>query len=60
LNDKFDQQPNPEQRRRLLTNWFDALKTLRFIHRAREFYPDISLRHTLAELPISMRNQITF
>ena len=60
LNDKFDQQPNPEQRRRLLTNWFDALKTLRFIHRAREFYPDISLRHTLAELPISLRNQITF
>lgn len=60
LNDKFYQQPNPEQRQHLLTNWFDGLKTLRFIHRAREFYPDVSLHQTLGKLPTSLRKQITF
>ena len=53
INDKFYQQPSPEQRLRLLTDWFDALKTLRFVHRARDFFPDASLLRTLAQLPAS-------
>jgi lambda repressor-like predicted transcriptional regulator len=35
------------QRQRVATEWFDALKTLRFIHLARRFYPDKSLLETL-------------
>jgi hypothetical protein len=35
------------QRQRVANEWFDALKTLRFIHLARRFYPDKSLLETL-------------
>ena len=58
INDKFYQQPSPEQRLRLLTDWFDALKTLRFVHRARDFFPDTSLLRTLAQLPASYATKL--
>lgn len=35
------------RRQRAATEWFDALKTLRFIHLARRFHPDKSLLETL-------------
>jgi hypothetical protein len=37
----------PSQRQRVANEWFDALKTLRFIHLARRFHPDQSLLETL-------------
>ncbi|MBO79186.1 MAG: hypothetical protein CMQ22_06420 [Gammaproteobacteria bacterium] len=60
VNDKLYQQPNAAQRQRLVTDWFDALKTLRFVHLARSYFPDTSLRQTLAQLPAPLRNEITF
>jgi len=36
--------PTREQRIAILTQWFDAGKTLRFIHLARKYHEDISLR----------------
>ena len=36
-----------KQRQRVAQEWFDALKTLRFIHLARRFHPDKSLLETL-------------
>ncbi|MGK0220804.1 MAG: hypothetical protein ACI9ON_000032 [Limisphaerales bacterium] len=35
---------NLAPRSRGITNWFDALKTLRFIHRAQQIYPDQPLK----------------
>jgi hypothetical protein len=35
------------QKEKLITQWFDALKTLRFIHLARKFHPDKPLLLTL-------------
>ena len=60
LNDKLYQQPNTAQRQRLVNDWFDGLKTLRFVHLARSYFPNTSLRQTLTKLPPSLRNEITF
>ena len=54
------QQPSTRQRQKLLNDWFDALKTLRFVHEAAKYYPDPSLRQTLLSLPPLLRNKITF
>jgi len=43
----FESAYAPPRRKRALTEWFDGLKTLRFIHAARKFYPDESLLNTL-------------
>ena len=60
LNDKLYQQPNTAQRQRLVNDWFDGLKTLRFVHLARSYFPNTSLRQTLTKLPPSLRDEITF
>lgn len=53
-------QNNPRQREKMTNEWFDALKTLRFIHLAGKHYPNTSLLQTLRSLPTSLRNKITF
>lgn len=40
--------PRRAQRQKMLTEWFDAGKTLRFIHLAREHYPDLPLHQIQA------------
>ncbi|GIR63470.1 MAG: hypothetical protein CM15mP68_1360 [Pseudomonadota bacterium] len=60
LNPALLQQPSTRQRQKLLNDWFDALKTLRFVHEAAKYYPDTSLRQTLLSLPPLLRNKITF
>jgi hypothetical protein len=40
--------PTIEQKTAILTQWFDAGKTLRFIHLARKYHADISLRELQA------------
>jgi hypothetical protein len=41
------QYPPGNRRRQVLNEWFDAGKTLRFIHEARRFYPDQPLLNTV-------------
>ena len=36
----YDKYPTQHQRRVMLNGWFDAFKTLKFIHAARHFFPD--------------------
>ena len=60
LNPTLFQQPSALQRQKLLNDWFDALKTLRFVHLAAEYYPDTSLLQTLQSIPPELRNKITF
>ena len=42
---------HPKQRHLMSTQWFDALKTLRYIHHAQRQFPDISLLETLTNHP---------
>ena len=42
-----DTSTSPNQRQRVANEWFDGLRTLRFIHLARRFHPDKSLLETL-------------
>jgi hypothetical protein len=43
-SDLHKKYPRRTQRHKMLTQWFDAGKTLRFIHLAREHYPDLPLQ----------------
>ena len=60
VNAAIAHQNNPRQREKMTNEWFDALKTLRFIHLAGKHYPNTSLLQTLRSLPASLRNKITF
>ena len=51
INPNLYKQPSAIQRQKLLNEWFDALKTLRFIHLAAKHYPNQSLLKTLQSLP---------
>lgn len=44
--------PTPEQRRRVVDEWFDGLRTLRVVHMLQDEYPDVALQETLATPPI--------
>lgn len=44
-----DKYPTAVRRRQILHQWFDAGKTLRFIHQARRYYPDQPLMRTLLQ-----------
>ncbi|MEM7003519.1 MAG: hypothetical protein AAF529_22220 [Pseudomonadota bacterium] len=44
--------PTPEQRRRVVDEWFDGLRTLRVVHMLQGEYPDVALQETLATPPI--------
>jgi len=48
----------PRRRQEALNDWFDAGKTLRFIHAARRFHADQPLLRTLRSLPANIRNQM--
>jgi hypothetical protein len=52
------QYAQPEQRRRALHEWFDAGKTLRFVHQARRFHNDQSLLVTYQTLPESLQTHL--
>ena len=41
---------NPQSLRKAMHQWFDAFRTLRFIHLARRYHPDPPLAPTLAKL----------
>ncbi|MEM7077775.1 MAG: hypothetical protein AAF513_04005 [Pseudomonadota bacterium] len=43
LGNILRQYSQPTQRQRALEDWFDGLKTLRFMHLARRHFPDISI-----------------
>jgi len=43
------QSPSESQRQRALHDWFDAFRTMRFLHEARRFFPDAPLLTSLAE-----------
>ena len=47
-----------DQRQEKLDQWFDALKTLRFLHKAERHYPKESLLNTLRGLPSKEREII--
>ena len=49
-----------ERRAMAYRDWFDAKRTLRFIHEARRYYPDQPLLQTLAALPPKRQQQIGF
>ena len=40
--------PDLKQRQTVLTHWFDAFRTLRFVHEARHFFPDQPLLESLS------------
>ena len=40
-----------ERRSEAVSDWFDAFRTLRFVHEARRLYPDTPLLSTMAGLP---------
>ena len=44
---RYYNNPRHDSDKKLLNDWFDALKTLRFVHEAAKYYPDTSLRQTL-------------
>ena len=44
------QYAKPANLRKALYDWFDAFRTLRFIHECRRFYPDVPLLESLGEL----------
>ena len=48
----------PKQRQKAVHDWFDALKTLQFMHKAAEFYPDENLLETMRALPKSVLGTI--
>ncbi len=50
--------PTPARRLEILNEWFDAGKTLRFIHEARSFYPDQPLLKILAQLDANRAEQV--
>ena len=52
------QYADPAQRLKTLNEWFDAGKTLRFIHQARTYHPDQPLLTTLAQLPEDIRRHL--
>ncbi len=47
-----------DQRQEILKQWFDGLKTLRFIHAAQKIYPKQPLLTSLRNLPPIIRNEI--
>ncbi len=49
-----------ERRATAYRDWFDAKRTLRFIHEARRYYPDQPLLQTLASLPPHRQQHIGF
>ena len=52
----FEQYHSTTRRLEVLHQWFDAGKTLRFIHLARAYYPDQPLLDTLAQQPFTESN----
>jgi len=48
-----------KQRRRALHEWFDAGKTLRFVHEARRYFPDQPLQTSLANMPSAITRHLT-
>ncbi len=46
------------QRQEILKQWFDGLKTLRFIHAAEKIYPKLPLLSSLQSLPRMIRAEI--
>ncbi|NKC01048.1 MAG: hypothetical protein GKR90_21490 [Pseudomonadales bacterium] len=54
----FRSQYQARQRGEAILDWFDGLKTLKFMHSARSIYPDRPLLDTLPELPQSVRATI--
>jgi len=52
------QNTSPQQRRRMLQEWMDAGKTLRFVHEARRFHPDQPLLETLQNLPAQISRHL--
>jgi hypothetical protein len=44
----------PKQRREAVLDWFDGLKTLKFIHATRLLFPDLPLLETFSVLPSSV------
>ena len=44
------QYANPDNLRKAIGDWFDAFRTLRFIHECRRCYPDTHLGQTLGQL----------
>lgn len=47
----IEKYPTAARRGKVLTDWFDGFRTLRFIHEARTFYPDTPLMTTLRSGP---------
>ena len=52
------QYPTSERRRQVLGQWFDAGKTLRFMHEARRYFPDQPLLQTLCNLPTEQLKRV--
>lgn len=48
---RFRDAYQPEPRKRVVLDWFDGLKTLRYMHAAAEIHPDQPLLETVAQLP---------
>lgn len=54
----FRQYKQAQQRHRSLREWFDAGKTLRFVHAARHYHPDQPLLRTVGQLPPNITGQL--
>jgi len=50
--------PSWERRRQVVHQWFDAGKTMRFIHAARRYHPDQPLLASVRGLPETLRLQL--
>jgi hypothetical protein len=50
--------PSGERRRQVVHQWFDAGKTMRFIHAARRYHPDQPLLASVRSLPETLRLQL--
>jgi len=50
----YQQYPDPKQRSRILTQWFDGFRQLRFIHQARVHFPDQPLLHSVTHAPFTV------
>ena len=51
---RFAEGYQPTQRKRVVHDWFDALKTLQFMHHSADVFPDAPLLETIATLPNSV------
>ena len=52
--------PKEPQRQKALEDWFDARRTLRFVHESRRFWPDQPLLRTLSALAEDQQRAIGF